>query len=412
MFKKTLAAVAVCGAFGSAVAADVQIYGRIDAGLSYVDQQTEASAFFDAQSGNLTIQDDQSFSMDSGNSTGSRFGIKGSEDLGNGLKVGFVLENGFKSDTGALSSDGTIFDREATLSLSGGFGTVYAGRMGTLISDSGSVGFYAGAVSPFGTGWGYISGHTAVMADFSTRYSNTIAYVSPEFAGTKVYAQYAMGDTTENESTDDRYFAVGALYTSGPLQVATLVDYTNKQSHFTVDKTEIGVVDVDDTWTLNLGGSYDFGPAKTYVAAQYFKNAGDASNIFGSILDGVDANITGGLLDGAKDLALAALAIDGYGLNIGADIPAFGGLVKVSAGYMDGELDSVAGYDVDQLLQADVKAYALSAAYQYDLSKRTQFYTAAGYTYRELEVNGTVKPVGLSLEQDTYQVMAGIVHKF
>ena len=405
MFKKTLAAVAVCGAFGSAMAADVQIYGRIDAGLSYVDQQTEASFFdgFDSYNGN--IQDDQSFSMDSGNSTGSRFGIKGSEDLGNGLKVGFVLENGFKSDTGALSSDGTIFDREATLSLSGGFGTVYAGRMGTLISDSGSVGFYAGAVSPFGTGWGYISGHTAVMADFSTRYSNTIAYVSPEFAGTKVYAQYAMGDTTENESTDDRYFAVGALYTNGPLQVATLVDYTNKQSCFTFGQPYTH--DLDDTWTLNLGGSYDFGPAKTYVATQYFKNAGDASNIFGSIIDGI------GMTGVDKDFALAALAIDGYGLNIGADIPAFGGLVKVSAGYMDGEVDSYAGYDLNAYdSQIDVKAYALSAAYQYDLSKRTQFYTAAGYTYRELELAPVGVPGKFSLEQDTYQVMAGIVHKF
>lgn len=405
LFKKTLAAVAVCGAFGSAVAADVQIYGRIDAGLSYVDQQTEASAFVETQSGNRTIQDDQSFSMDSGNSTGSRFGIKGSEDLGNGLKVGFVLENGFKSDTGALSSDGTIFDREATLSLSGGFGTVYAGRMGTLISDSGSVGFYAGAVSPFGTGWGYISGHTAVMADFSTRYSNTIAYVSPEFAGTKVYAQYAMGDTTENESTDDRYFAVGALYTNGPLQVATLVDYTNKQSCFTFVRPY--TYDLDDTWTLNLGGSYDFGPVKTYVAAQYFKNAGDASNIFGSIIDST------GMTGVDKDFILAALAIDGYGLNIGADIPAFGGLVKVSAGYMDGEVDSFVGYDLNAYdSQIDVKAYALSAAYQYDLSKRTQFYTAAGYTYRELEASDTVDPAGFSLEQDTYQVMVGIVHKF
>ena len=244
------------------------------------------------------------------------------------------------------------------------------------------------------------------VADRATRYSNTIAYVSPEFAGTKVYAQYAMGDTTENESTDDRYFAVGALYTSGPLQVATLVDYTNKQSCFTFNGAS-GTFDVDDTWTLNLGGSYDFGPAKTYVAAQYFKNAGDVSNILGSIID--DTGISG--VD--KDFALAALAIDGYGLNIGADIPAFGGLVKLSAGYMDGELDSVAGYDVGYFeAQVDVKAYALSAAYQYDLSKRTQFYTAAGYTYRELEVNRTEVPVGISLEQDTYQVMAGIVHKF
>ena len=50
----------------------------------------------------------------------------------------------------------------------------------------------------------------AVMANYSSRYDNTIAYVSPEFAGVTIYAQYAMGDTNENKVSNDRYAALGA----------------------------------------------------------------------------------------------------------------------------------------------------------------------------------------------------------
>ena len=99
--KKTFVAVAVLGAFaGSAMAADVTLYGKIDLGLQY--QHLD----------NGTTTTDQ-FKETSGQNSGSRFGLKGTEDLGNGYKVGFVLENGFSGDTGAFSTDGKLFDREA-----------------------------------------------------------------------------------------------------------------------------------------------------------------------------------------------------------------------------------------------------------------------------------------------------------
>lgn len=90
MFKKSLAAVAVLGAFaGSALAADVQLYGLVDLGLNWtqVDKGTTTT---------------DSFGMGSGQNSGSRFGLKGTEDLGNGYKVGFNLENSFKADDGAF----------------------------------------------------------------------------------------------------------------------------------------------------------------------------------------------------------------------------------------------------------------------------------------------------------------------
>ncbi len=113
--KKTLAAVAVLGAFaGSALAADVQLYGIVDTGLRYTH--------FDADSDAAGYDATDSFGIQSGNQSGSRFGFKGTEDLGNGLTVGFILENQFNSDDGSLTDDDHFFRRESSLFLQGGFG--------------------------------------------------------------------------------------------------------------------------------------------------------------------------------------------------------------------------------------------------------------------------------------------------
>ena len=204
MFKKSLIAVAVLGATAFSVqAAEVTMYGKVDLCLQYKTSEVTV--------GDKTMVDEDTFSMENRRNSASRFGICGTEDLGNGMTVGFKLENGFESGTGALKTDSKLFDRESTLFIKGGFGTVYAGRMGTLVSDAGSVGFYGSMASALATGWSdNIAGHNAVMANYSSRYDNTIAYVSPEFAGVTIYAQYAMGDTNENKASNDRYAALGA----------------------------------------------------------------------------------------------------------------------------------------------------------------------------------------------------------
>ena len=127
--KKSFVALAVLGAFaGTSMAADVTMYGVVDTGLLY--QHGEASASIDGI-GSASAEVD-SFSMEPGTNSASRFGIRGTEDLGNGMTVGFKLENGFESGTGALKTDSKLFDRESTLFIKGGFGTVYAGRRGGL----------------------------------------------------------------------------------------------------------------------------------------------------------------------------------------------------------------------------------------------------------------------------------------
>lgn len=108
MMHKSFIALAVLAAFaGSAAAAEVQLYGRVNLGLNFTESD------MDVPDAALTDGDAKthSFSMNSGDYTGTRFGLRGNEELGNGWKVGFVLENGFDADTGALHTDGTIFDR-------------------------------------------------------------------------------------------------------------------------------------------------------------------------------------------------------------------------------------------------------------------------------------------------------------
>ena len=77
--------------------------------------------------------------MISGGGTSNRIGIKGTEDLGNGYKVKFVLENGFDSDTGAEGSEGLAFSREATLQIESPYGILAAGRSSVLGTDGGSL---------------------------------------------------------------------------------------------------------------------------------------------------------------------------------------------------------------------------------------------------------------------------------
>lgn len=236
--KKSLTALAVLGAFaGSAMAADVTVYGVIDTGLQFQDVSYDGADDLaqipDAAAFAGQFVDDSTFKMSSGVNSGSRFGIKGREDLGNGLAVSFVLENGFTSDDGALNNGGRLFGRESQVSLHSDYGTLAMGRMGNLVSGNGTYGI-AGSLSPFGTSWGdYSASVNNVMTTFD-RYDNMITYKSPEFAGVTVYAQYSFGTDAKNtyggvegKSSIDRYAAIGATYANGPLNLVAIVDQTN-----------------------------------------------------------------------------------------------------------------------------------------------------------------------------------------
>ena len=120
--KKTLIAAAVMAASSVAFAAsNVTLYGVLDGGVQL--SKTKGSA-------NVV-------SFDSGNFMGSRWGIKGVEDLGNGNAVGFQLEQGFNMDSGNASSSARAFHRISRLYVNGSWGEIGFGRCGSLSSGTG-----------------------------------------------------------------------------------------------------------------------------------------------------------------------------------------------------------------------------------------------------------------------------------
>lgn len=382
--KKTLAAVAVLGAFaGSALAADVQLYGIVDTGLLY--------SHVDADRVNIDATD--SFQMKSGMASGSRFGLKGTEDLGNGLTVGFVLENGFDSDTGADS--GVFFDRESSLFLEGGFGKVAFGQMGSLNSGKSSWAKY-GMISAFGTSFTDYSAQAGSFAVGAGSWDNMISYQTPTFAGFTVYAQYAMGNAgkgVENESSSDRYYALGATYANGPLNLYLAVDSINYASVTPTDQGYTNVPNVDDSLTVTLGGNFDFEVVKLFAGAQYF--------------DEIETKKLKGLIGTDGVLAYTFPSkMEGWGIGVSALIPAGPGAVLVGAGYMDAQAADSDSADFDS---DEMQRWVVSAGYDYVLSKRTDIYVAA--TYMQDNISYSHRSLA-DQDASVFGAMVGLRHKF
>ena len=400
--KKTLAALAVLGAFaGTAAAADVTLYGLVDYGFNY--------QHVDADVKNVDASD--SFKMMSSQNSGSRFGLKGTEDLGNGLKVGFVLENGFDADTGSLANGGRLFGRESQVNLQGAFGTVSFGRVGELVSANGSYALM-GKASPFSGGWQDSVGQKYVYANGFDRYDNMITYVTPSFNGFKVHAQYSFkndgkdGDGVEGKASADRYYAIGATFETQNLYLVGVVDSKNWGSI----ATDTDGHELDDQLSVTLGGAYDFGFMKLYASGQYFDNAktvGTRSAQTSGAISGGYSFFTAAKSndDGKRTAGAAGQGAEGYGINIAVGVPAFGGTAKAQIAYMDAE--AVEDSDLN------VTRWSIAVGYDYNLTKRTSVYTAAAYTRDDLS-NEYVKQNSTKYGDNptTIEVMAGLIHKF
>lgn len=391
--KKTLAAVAVLGAFaGSALAADVQLYGIVDTGVGYNHIDVDG----------LKVDGDKDkFEMKSGQASGSRFGFKGTEDLGNGLTVGFILENGIKSDTGV--DDGVMFNRESSLFLEGGFGKVAFGRIGSLNNGQSSWA-KVGMISAFGTSdWGGYSAQVGNIMATASQWDNMIAYQTPDFAGFKVYAQYAMGNQVdgtdsdgvegkygdENESSSNRYYAIGATYNNGPFAAYFAVDSINYASVTTEGGNKV-IEDMDDSLTVTMGGSYDFEVVKVYLGAQYFDEV-KLSGFSGPIKDA-------GVGQSSK--------VKGYGLSLTGDAPLLGGKAMFGIGYTDAETAD----SQDNAQDVDFQRYVISVGYDYPFSKRTDVYAVASYMQDNWEDKSTANKV--EGDPSAYTFYVGLRHRF
>lgn len=416
--KKTLAAVAVLGAFaGSAFAADVTLYGKVDLGLNYTHTDVDGVS-------------EDNWGMKSGQNSGSRFGIKGTEQISEGLTVGFQLENGFDADDGRFkygNDDGErVFGREARLFVQTDFGELGFGRMGGLDSGSGSYDIFGGNAGVFGTGWSGIGSDSAIFLGMSSRYDNMITYKSPEFAGVRVYAQASLKqdsskDGDEGSSKADRYYALGATGTWGALStglVASMYDYghTNHYAGSLVidegdldpDETIKEVTTDDDGYAVGAFVAYDFSVTKVTLGAQYFdgvqqSRGDDEFTLSATPAFDADGNLSLDTSSAKLTYGSESAGAKGYGVMLGAETPLGAGTLYTSVGYRDSE-----NADENYGGQLDETAYQFAVGYTYPLSKRTYLYTAAGYTQEELDKGGNTDTV----KTKTTEVVAGIVHNF
>ncbi|MBU9639868.1 hypothetical protein C6Q07_13110 [Burkholderia multivorans] len=156
----------------------VTLYGVIDEGVDWVSNVRTASGVGASQ-----------VAMASSILQASRWGLRGTEDLGGGLRALFVLENGFDPSTGQLGQGGLEFGRQAYVGLSGNYGTVTLGRQYDLVVDS---------VGPFvaGTQWaGITAAHGGDIDNMlnTWRVNNAVKYASPEILGIRFGALYSLG---------------------------------------------------------------------------------------------------------------------------------------------------------------------------------------------------------------------------
>ena len=388
MFKKSLIAVAVLGATAFSVqAADVTMYGKVDTGLQYQSNEITIADY--------TLVDTDSFTMENGLNSASRFGVKGSEDLGNGMKVSFQLENGFKADSGEFKTSGKLFDRQATVAVSSDFGTLTMGRVGGIGSGAGFDLVY-GYADAFDGGSGSVLGLAK-----SERYDNMITYQTPKFAGLQVTAQYSFKEASGDEGREgssevNRYASTALTGNFGALNTVLAYEFQNYDSVGTNGREEDGHV-------VYLGGNFDCGFAKTFLMGQYFKGLKAGSVNALGMLDSIDFDKDNTYLDKANSLYDEGMK--GYGLHLGTVVPISNGDLTVGAYYVDGTAETSQA----NVEERDFDYMGLAAKYEYRLSKRTSVYVGAGYHKAKFEVLSSELP---AMEQKVGEVFTGLTHAF
>ncbi|SDP23155.1 Outer membrane protein (porin) [Ralstonia sp. 25mfcol4.1] len=240
-----VAAVAGLFAGGAFAQTSVTLYGVADVGVEYANH---------LGAGNNSV-----VRMQSGNLSGSRWGLRGAEDLGGGLRAVFALESGFSVDDGKSTQNNRLFGRQAWIGLSNAYGTLTLGRHTTAMYDFGV------QFDPMGISTRYSIG--AQDSAFQSRADNSIKYAGKfgPVSAKLMYSAGADGTSGVNGEVPGNYkvgreFGGSLAYESGPLAIAVVYDEVNGNTVAT---------DQDKTRKAAVSGTYQFGPVKSYLGYRY-----------------------------------------------------------------------------------------------------------------------------------------------
>jgi predicted porin len=371
--KKSLLALAALGAFAGVAHAQssVTLYGIVDEGFNI----------------NTNAGGKHLYNLSSGVLQGSRWGLRGTEDLGGGLKAIFVLENGFDVNTGKFGQGGLEFGRQAYVGLSSNYGTITLGRQYDSAVD------YVGPLE-VGDQWGgYIAAHPGDLDNLNNDYrvNNAIKFTSSNYNGLTFGGLYSLGGVA-GETGRNQIFSVGAGYANGPLVLGAAylnvrnpnVSFFGNSTSGTVSTTTSNVSSpvfsgfgsANTYQVIAAGGAYTFGAATiggTYSNIKFY-NLGAS---YASPFAGQTATFNNGEVNFKYQLTPALLVGAAYDYTRGSKI--------------DG--DSAAQY------------HQGSVGIDYFLSKRTDIYIIGVYQHAlgdTLSLNGkTVVPAVASISNLT-----------
>ncbi|MDL2336436.1 MAG: porin [Pseudomonadota bacterium] len=342
--KKSLIALAVLGAFSTIAAAQssVTLYGRIDENVTYQDPGKSVSGSSGGRLGKGVVKLNDGVVNGFG---GSRWGLRGSEDLGDGLRAYFVLESSISADTGAgggatVSGSG-FFNRQSYIAIgSKTLGDIRLGRQETITRELDIRVFDASGENEMNIVEA-VATNRPLFQNFGTRIDNAASYRSPIIGGFQGIATIGLSEDLKSTSTATppvtskaaEYHGLGLIFGQGPFNAA--VSYEEYAG---------GVVSGSYNKVATVGANYDFGLATVYAA---YQNTSD----FGPQL--------------AATTFAKGTDVDAY--NVGVKVPY--GNFTFKAQFTGSTIDRTAGLkDLDQY------KYGLSAAYA--LSKRTTAYAA------------------------------------
>lgn len=346
MEKNWLMAVVMAGFAGMAQASSsVTLYGALDTAVGYERTKQHATGVTQKRTGFFN-----------GIETGNHWGLKGTEDLGQGLRATFQLESGFDLTDGQSSQGGRLFGRHATVGLTGeSWGEIRVGLQKSVSSL-----FF---VELDDQGWEG-TGSSAVFTGMdSYRVDNAVMYFSPEYDGFQFGAGYSFNvdgaqapKINGQPDSNQRFFTTGLSYNKGPLSAALTYDQVRLPNVNTVNNYKNA-----QGWSIS--GSYDF--AVVSVAVAFGQD-------FNSKL-------------GRDEFYRKDFRYDNYSVALAVPL----GHGRLTGNYAISAPRKAAKDSGEKNMQS------YSLAYSYPFSKRTSLYALGAYTQNYMQINKDTNTIGV-----------------